>query len=334
MPLNKLASFRYRVIDQCLRRYGKKWKLEELRSEISEQLQENFGIRRGISRRTLFSDIQIMRSEPPRGFDAPIVCRNGEYFYEDPDYSILKRQLTDHDVEQIKQAISILKQFKGLPHFRGLEEIIQKLEGQLQTNRNPDIVYFDININVAGTEWLEKIYHSIITKTALEVEYQSFWSEKPKLELVHPYLLKEYSNRWYLLGYNETLNYISHYALDRIKGIKKSVKEYVNNTFIDPETYFNDIVGVSIPAGTEPKSIVFRACAEQTPYLKTKPIHQSQVVLKENKDCTIFKIHVIPNFELEQVFLSFGERVQVSEPTSFREKIRTRLNAATDAYGL
>lgn len=71
MPKNKLASFRYRVINNCLRNTGRKWTLQNLIDEISEELFENFGIEKGVSRRTVFYDIELMRSLPPRGFDAP-----------------------------------------------------------------------------------------------------------------------------------------------------------------------------------------------------------------------------------------------------------------------
>jgi len=57
MPKNKLASFRYRVINNCLRNTGRNWTMQDLMDEISNQLNENFGIAKGISKRTLQYDI-------------------------------------------------------------------------------------------------------------------------------------------------------------------------------------------------------------------------------------------------------------------------------------
>ncbi|PWE00495.1 hypothetical protein DDZ16_06085 [Marinilabilia rubra] len=37
MPKNKLASFRYRVINNCLRNTGRKWNRQDLINEISDQ---------------------------------------------------------------------------------------------------------------------------------------------------------------------------------------------------------------------------------------------------------------------------------------------------------
>jgi len=331
MPTNKNASFRYRVIDKCLKRFGSMWSFEELRKEISNELNDQFGIVKGISRRQLFYDLNIMKSEPPRGFEAPIVMEDGKYYYENHDYSITDHPLIDSDIEQLQDAILILKQFKGLPHFSGLEQIIQKLEGHLWTTEGHEVIQFEKNEDVEGLKWIEYLYKAIVNRKVLEIAYKSFKAEVPKTEFVHPYLLKEYRNRWFLLGYNESFAAISTYALDSIVKTSVTIKKYRINDVIDPNTYFKDIVGVSIYEGQEPEEIVFESCLEQAPYLKTKPIHQSQEILEENDNSTVFKIRVIPNFELEQLFLGYGERVKILKPEFFKNKILKRLQKAVES---
>ena len=83
MATNKNASYRYRVIDNCLKNTARKWTLNDLIKTISEKLDEDLGIYKGVSKRTVQNDISIMRSMYPRGFDAPIVCKDGNYYWDD-----------------------------------------------------------------------------------------------------------------------------------------------------------------------------------------------------------------------------------------------------------
>ena len=63
---------------------------------------------------------------------------------------------------------------------------------------------------------------------------------------ISPYLLKEYRNRWFIIYYDYERNGICNYALDRIVFIEPYVdKPFVENTFFDPEHYFDNIVGVT-----------------------------------------------------------------------------------------
>ncbi len=46
----------------------------------------------------------------------------------------------------------------------------------------------------------------------------------------------------------------------------------------------------------------------------------------------LIRIKVIPNFELEQVLLSFGESVIVLEPEVLKNRIKERVTAASKNY--
>ncbi|MBK8558281.1 MAG: hypothetical protein IPL65_22285 [Lewinellaceae bacterium] len=52
MPANKQAAFRYRVLDACFRRQ-RGWTVAEMLEHLSEALDDAFGIKTGVSRRTL-----------------------------------------------------------------------------------------------------------------------------------------------------------------------------------------------------------------------------------------------------------------------------------------
>ena len=78
MPANRNALIRYKTIDNCLRNKNRRWTLEDLIDSCSDALYEYEGITKGISRRTIQMDIQMMRSEK-LGYNAPIVVYDNIY---------------------------------------------------------------------------------------------------------------------------------------------------------------------------------------------------------------------------------------------------------------
>jgi len=60
---------------------GLKWTLQDLIDACSDALYEYEGIDRGVSKRTVQSDIQIMRSDK-LGYNAPIVVVDRKYYIE------------------------------------------------------------------------------------------------------------------------------------------------------------------------------------------------------------------------------------------------------------
>lgn len=69
------------------------------------------GITKGISKRTVQGDIQIMRSDK-LGYNAPIeTYGNGYYRYSDPDYSISDTPLTDDDYLLVVRTIKLIGKY-------------------------------------------------------------------------------------------------------------------------------------------------------------------------------------------------------------------------------
>ncbi|MEY4135690.1 MAG: hypothetical protein RL386_2040, partial [Bacteroidota bacterium] len=127
MPANKRAAFRYRVLNECFTRPGKRrWTKMELLEELNRQLSEHFEAGAGVGLRTLEADLSLMRSDPPRGFGAPILVTAGWYYYEDPDFSIARVQLSPEENLLLKEAFALLRQFPGLPQLPVLENLLQK----------------------------------------------------------------------------------------------------------------------------------------------------------------------------------------------------------------
>ena len=332
MPKNKLASFRYRVINNCLRNTGRKWTMQDLIEEISQKLFEDFGMEKGISKRTFHYDIELMRSMPPRGFDAPIISKNGYYQYEDPCFSIENTPLNETDIDTISDAITLLSQFSKLPIHEELAIVKEKLYGEvLQNNTRAKVIDFEQR-EVKGSEFLAPLFKAINATAPIKLEYKPFKTGVSVSDVIHPYLLKQYNHRWYLLGMNNAYGRIGIYSLDRILRFEPAKEEYIPNTILKPETYFKNIIGITIPYDETIQEITLHFTNDQKPYILTKPIHLSQKIIDNSEEGLTVTINVIPNYEFFSMILSFGENVEVIAPITIRNKIKEKLNLAVGKY--
>ncbi|MER3329807.1 MAG: WYL domain-containing protein [Candidatus Kapaibacterium sp.] len=301
----------------------------------SEALFDYEGIDKGVSKRTLQLDIQLMRSDK-LGYNAPIVVTENKYYtYENPEYSITNNPLTDNDLTKLNEVVDILRQFKGFSHFQEMTGMIQRLEDKVRSakSKQKSIVLLETNENLRGISYLDNIYQAIHKRQVLELSYQSFKARTPNTIHLHPYLLKEFRNRWFVLGKKSASEPLITLALDRIKDI--SIAEnvtYDENEEFDPETYYKDVIGVTVERNRRPSKIHLRVDRKNAPYVVTKPLHSSQEVISTSKMGIEITIDVQVNFELEREILGFGESIEVIKPEKLRNRILSKLKTAVGIY--
>jgi predicted DNA-binding transcriptional regulator YafY len=136
-----------------------------------------------------------------------------------------------------------------------------------------------------------------------------------------------------LLGLSDSWNRLSTFALDRIINIQDLDIPYVLNTDHDFDEYFEDIIGVTLYPDAKPVLITLEFSDDAAPYVLSKPLHGSQKIVSKTESSLVISIEVIPNYELESLILSYGDRVKVLEPDSFQRVIATRLQKAASMYG-
>jgi len=335
MPVNRNALIRYRTIDKCLQNRRRKWTIDALIDACNDALYEYEGIGKGVSMRTVRLDLNAMRSDK-LGYNAPIIVKGKKYYtYEDADYSIANIPLTTQDLSILQEVSHLLKQFKGFSHFNEVTEMVNKLEDKIYSEKHqqPSVIDFEKNELLAGIQWLDVLYKAIVSKSTVQLTYQSFKARQSSDIIFYPYLLKEYRNRWFILGMTKKGKEIITFALDRIQNILLLSSElFREHKSFDPHTYFNDIVGVTRNAADTPTHIEFFANHSQAPYIKTKPIHASQQIVEESKSGIIFSIDVVPNFELERELIGFGEGLKILSPSDFMRRIRRKVRLMHEVY--
>ncbi len=97
MPVNLNALVRYKTIDQCLKNKFVPATMERLIEKCSEALSDKKGKRTSISERTIREDLRVLRSNL-LDFNAPIVCKDGVYSYEDEDFQLFEQPIADKEL--------------------------------------------------------------------------------------------------------------------------------------------------------------------------------------------------------------------------------------------
>jgi len=335
MPVNRNALIRYKTIDTCLRNKYRRWTLEDLIDACSDALYEYEGIEKGISKRTIQMDIQMMRSEK-LGYNAPIVVYDNKYYtYEDEDYSITNTPLSEQDLKTMSEAVEVLRQFKGFSYFSEMGDIVSRLEDHVTSARQKTVpvIDFEKNESLKGLNYLDTIYHAIINKQTLHIKYRSFRARSANTFVFYPYLLKEYRNRWFVFGLKGGSQGLYNLALDRIHAIEVSKEPYRENTLFDPLTFFEDLVGVTKNVGMKAEKVRFWVDKQNAPYVQTKPFHKSQQLVETNEDGSmLFEIEVVINQELQREFFGYANTIKVLSPPSLVDFMRWKFRLAKERY--
>ena len=323
MPKNKEALIRYRVINKCL--LEKKYVTKQELKEACERALDIYPI----GERTIDADIHAMRFDDRLGYHAPIKIdrANKTYYYDEPDFSIDNIPLNEEEMESLVFASKLLEQFKGIEIFRKFSGSVQKLVDAVNVYRLNDddtirdFIEFERVDEAKGTDYLEPLIDALKNKKVLKIEYRTFTSKKNTIHTIHPYLLKEYRNRWYLIGYDDRYSGIRTYGLDRFVSLEIDDSVAFIDKGFDSKKYYENVIGISV-MNQEPVEIEIAFTEFQAQFVITQPLHKSQQLVSQSKDRYVFKYFLVPNFEFMAQILGWGEEVEILQPKSIRTHLK------------
>lgn len=334
MPINKGALLRRQIIDDCLSG-NRCCSLFELLSACNEALKEK-GFREVKSENTILADIQAINDQ--YGDNTIVRIRSGRnivYRYKDSGFSIFNKPLSHTEILGLAQAVSVLSRFDGMPGYEWLDGLISRFLPSLQGDTSINhIVGFDENLDLKGREFFAPLLEAIASKQVLLIRYCSYRNPQEFTAIVHPYYIKQYNNRWFLLGWNEREDTLSTFAFDRILEAIPIIHKYRPNTEIDFFEFFDDMIGVSRSPDDKTEPVGLFISNTQLPYILSKPLHGTQRIIERNENGAIIEINVIVNYELEQTILALGENARVLYPNGLVMKVAERLKAASGRYQL
>lgn len=331
MALSKNAFTRYRILDRCLSDFSRKYFLEDLLFAVNDQLHD-MG-QPNISQRTLYEDLRYMASDS--GFSADIdklfTGKKPYYRYASKGFTIFKSPLSRNEMLQLGNSLKLLATFEGEAGFGWIAETRSLLQDRFGFALPKPVMALENNLDYTGMQWLGPVFQAIIHRRVLRVCYKPFFEEQHTFSF-HPYYMKQYNNRWFAFGlHQEKQEPTWNLALDRIVVAHETSNTYQHQN-IDWDSFFYDIVGVTNFPEVEVQQIQLLFSKDVLPYIETKPLHPSQRMTRNPDGSALVTLKVKPNYELEQLVLSFGEKVQVLGPKEFVMRCAKRIDAMQKRY--
>ena len=216
----------------------------------------------------------------------------------------------------------------------------------VDVNESKKFVYYSVNEKCTNTKVFGKLYSAISERKVINLTYHKFDDPTPHSVLLHPYILKEWNRRWYLIAAAADSGKILTFALDRTDEVETCDDMKYKPASDDLMERYEDIVGITYYEGKSIETIYFWASDSSTHYLLTKPIHGTQTTLKEGgeeevtlrksypnlKDGNFFRLKCMINYELMREILSYGQGIIVLSPDTFREEIVKHITSIQENY--
>lgn len=185
-----------------------------------------------------------------------------------------------------------------------------------------------------GSRYLSAIVSAMKENRKLQVTYQGFDRPEPHTFMLAPYCLKVFKQRWYMIGKPDDHpeeNTPRVYALDRVKEIVKLEEAFKLPKSFDAEHFFDGCFGVD-----RSKPIVqhvrIKTGAKTANFIRTLPLHASQVEVERTDDYSIFSYHIATTYDFIQELRSHGPYLEVLEPADLRELFRQDVGYLSEIY--
>jgi hypothetical protein len=149
---------------------------------------------------------------------------------------------------------------------------------------------------------------------------------------IHPYCLRLFKRRWYIIAYSEYSKGNRLFMLDRARSVEVLTDSFTMPEDFDAEEYFNDIYGVRQTDRSEMTKVVLKVNANRCDLLRNLPLHPSQKEIETTPEYSIFKVELKPNFDLKQELISYLDALEVLEPVSLRDELRMTIKSMYRKY--
>ena len=308
-----------------------------------------------LSRETFYGDLKKASSNVVKALELAIpgcIESNGKtgkgkairYIGESDDPLAAERQAIEQ--KRIEDYVAFCKASAGILPASWFSSYFENTQLLLDTSREAESgdihIRSSLEQNLTNIDLLPVFYKAITDSQVLRFSYQPFGQEPFEL-IFHPQYLKEYNGRWFVFGEaNREPYHAFNVPLDRIVGDVCEVDgvEYIPAPKGFYRQYFMNIIGVTHEEDAKVEQVVIRTKSEyQHGLLLTKPLHHSQ------KETLPFGEHdglwygeiiltIEPNRELRGKILMYGEGLEVIEPLSLREQLRTTIRMQMGQYKL
>ena len=217
-------------------------------------------------------------------------------------------------------------------------ELVESSDVALQSllDRKETLRHLSISPTVKpkGIDLIFPLLQAIKNSIEIRFNHYNYAKQTTKYYTAEPYLLKEFSGRWYLFAFLREKGIFRTFGLDRIENLVFSDSKFVREKDLEiTASKFEDIYGLVYEPdqnkNAKIETVRLRLSSTMISHLEAAPLHKSQKADKNNGTITL---NVIINPELENKILSYGEHATVISPNSLKERIKQRLKKTLEGY--
>ena len=259
-------------------------------------------------------------------------------------YNLNVSKRTFHrDLEDIRLIYNIDIQYDSsrkvyIIEFEDQPEVSERLLEAFDTfnalniaDKNSQYIHFEKR-KPQGTENLYGLLHAIKNKVQISFSYQKFWEDEITQRIAEPYALKEFKNRWYVLANDLKDKKVKSFALDRLSELEITKKKFQLPNDFNVNEHFKYCFGIISPNEHKPQEVILSFEPFQGKYIKTLPLHESQVILKDNEEELLIRLTLFITHDFFMEILSFGDNVKVIKPDSLITDLKKAYENALKLY--
>ena len=195
------------------------------------------------------------------------------------------------------------------------------------------VIYEDIP---SGEKFLLPILDAMRQDREIDILYTTFYRAEPRLRHVQPYAVKVNQRRWYLLAKNTESCKPFHLALDRMVRIELTDRHFELDPTFDINAYydaaFGVITGIEDDLDIEKIRVKVYNDYHRADYLRTLPLHKSQIIVDSTPEYTIFEYHLRPTDDFLSAILALGGDAEVLSPTWYKLYVMEELRRLSLRY--
>ena len=181
----------------------------------------------------------------------------------------------------------------------------------------------------SGQRFLTPVMQAMLDGAVLSLTYKKYESKQAEVRTIHPYAVKEFEKRWYVVAYSEEADGLRTYAMDRISALTPTGAHFQMPKAFDVDRLYESCYGIYLPdPGQQPVLVKLRATEREAAYLEDLPLHPSQL----RTGPTEFALRVIPNPAFVMELLRHGNRLEVLDPAELRETLKEEFKKAYHIY--
>ena len=209
------------------------------------------------------------------------------------DYGIIVKHSKANDGFYLDEEQSL-----NVDSFLSHMEIIataEQISNNLNANNNLlSFIEFENKAAIETIPNFKTILEAIQQQIPINFKHYSFYHLKEEEYTLKPYFLKQYQNRWYVIG--ETEKGYRTFGIDRIENITIGTKKFKAKTE-EAKDKFSHVIGLNY-MDHKMEKIQLSFHISQKPYIVSLPLHHSQKEINSDNETTFdIELRIHPNFE-------------------------------------